>query len=46
MFNNYEAAEIVEIGKAEDIIRGSIKGIFFDDCPNQDLRTIVIEDLE
>ena len=46
MINNYEAAEVVKIGKGQDMIRGSRKGILIDDCPNQDTRTIIIEDLE
>ena len=41
--NDYNAAEVVVIGTAQEVIRGSIKGIFFDDCPGQERRTIVID---
>lgn len=44
--NYYEAAEVTVIGSAEDVILGSIKGIFFDDCPTQDRRSVVIENQE
>ena len=39
MNNNYEVAEIVEIGKAHDVILGSSKEIqIFDDSPLQGYR--------
>ena len=44
--NDYAAAEIVVLGNAQDLIRGVTKGILFDDCPNQDRRTIVLDDTE
>ena len=46
MNNNYEVAEIVEVGKAHDVILGSSKDIlFFDDAPEQGYReTLVQED--
>jgi hypothetical protein len=44
--NEYEAAEVIVIGNAENVIRGAIKGIFFDDCPSQDKRNLLIENME
>lgn len=44
--NDYAAAEVVLLGKAGDVICGTIKGILVDDCPNQDLRTLVHDDIE
>lgn len=44
--NEYEAAEVIVIGNAENVIRGAIKGIFFDDCPSQDKRNLLIENIE
>lgn len=44
--NDYTAPEVVILGSAQAIICGSYKGIVFDDCPNQELRTIVIGDIE
>ena len=44
--NDYTAADVVILGSAQAIVCGSCKGIVFDDCPNQELRTIVIGDLE
>jgi len=39
MLNNYEVAEIVEIGKAQDVILGSTKLIpVVDDSPIQEYR--------
>jgi len=45
--NNYEVAEIVEIGKAHDVILGASKDVrFFDDSPLQGLRETPIEEDE
>jgi hypothetical protein len=44
--NDYSAAEVVVIGTAQEIIRGSIKGIPFDDGPGQERRTVVLDDVE
>ena len=47
MNNNYEVAEIVEIGKAHDVILGSTKGVpVFDDSPEQGLRESPMEEDE
>ena len=47
MTNNYELAEVMEIGKAQDVILGSSKliNIFFDG-PEQDPRQTDAEDDE
>lgn len=44
--NDYEAAVVVLLGTAADIIRGATKGILVDDAPNQDWRTLVLDDSE
>lgn len=44
--NHYSPAEVTVIGRAQDVVRGSRKGIFFDDGPGQDRRTIIIEVVE
>ena len=45
--NNYEVAEIVEIGKAQDVILGSSKEVLiFDDSPRQGLRETPTEEDE
>ena len=44
--NNYTAAEVVLLGPAPEIVRGSIKGILFDDCPGQPRRNIEIDEAE
>ncbi|HJP94155.1 MAG TPA: hypothetical protein VJ875_19510 [Pyrinomonadaceae bacterium] len=44
--NHYIAAEVFVIGNAHEIIRGSDKGIFFDDSPGQELRTIDTEEFD
>lgn len=47
MNNNYEIAEIVEIGKAHNVILGSSKDVhIFDDSPEQGLRESPMEDDE
>jgi hypothetical protein len=47
MNNNYEVAEIVEIGKAHNVILGSSKDVhIFDDGPVQELREWPMEDDE
>ena len=45
--NNYEVAEIVEIGKAQDVILGGSKVVqIFDDSPQEGLRDTVAQDDE
>ena len=45
--NNYEEAEIVEIGAAHNVILGSSKDVLvFDDSPFQGLREWPMEDDE
>ncbi|HEX7330627.1 MAG TPA: hypothetical protein VF290_03960 [Pyrinomonadaceae bacterium] len=45
--NNYEVAEIVELGKAHDVILGSSKQVeVFEDSPLQGLRETPIEEDE
>jgi hypothetical protein len=44
--NNYAGAEVVVLGSAGEIVRGSTKGIFFDDGPGQPRRDCEIEDTE
>jgi hypothetical protein len=39
MSNHDEGAELVEIGKAQDVILGSSKGIY-DDSPSQEKREV------
>lgn len=47
MNNNYEIAEIVEIGKAHNVILGSSKEVhIFDDGPTQELREFPMADDE
>ena len=46
MSNSYRPADVVEIGKASDVILGESKGILLDDGPGQDKRTIVLEESE
>ena len=47
MNNNYEVAEIVEIGEAHKVILGSSKDVLvFDDSPLQGLREWPMEDDE
>ena len=47
MNNNYEVAEIVEIGKAQDVILGSSKEVqLFDDSPLQGLRETPVQEDE
>jgi hypothetical protein len=47
MNNNYEVAEIVEIGKAHDVILGSTKLVErVDDSPLQGLRETPVEEDE
>jgi hypothetical protein len=46
MTNIYLAADVVEVGKGSELIRGERKGILLDDGPNQDKRTIVVDDLD
>lgn len=47
MNNNYEVAEIVEIGKAHNVILGSSKDVLiFDDSPEQGYRETPVEEDE
>jgi hypothetical protein len=47
MNNNYEVAEIIEIGTAHDVIRGSSKDLLvFDDSPQEGLRETPVADDE
>ena len=46
MTHHYEAAEIIEIGRVQDVILGSTKGLFFDDSPIQGLREDPTQDDE
>ena len=47
MNNNYEVAEIVEIGKAQNVILGSSKGVpIFDDSPLQGQRETPMQEDE
>jgi hypothetical protein len=44
--NDYQAAVVILVGTAQDIIRGDTKGILVDDSPNQDRRTLVLDDTD
>ena len=44
--NDYVPADVVVIGRAQNIIGGCSKGIFFDDAPTQSRRTLVTDDAE
>ena len=47
MINQYEVAEIVEIGKAQDVILGASKLVpIFEDSPGQPFRESQMEDDE
>jgi len=47
MMNNYEVAEIVEIGKAHDVILGSSKvSVVYDDSPEQGYRETIMQEDE
>jgi hypothetical protein len=47
MNNNYEVADIVEIGKAQNVILGSSKDLLiFDDSPQEGLRETPVADDE
>jgi len=47
MLNNYEVAEVVEVGKAHDVILGSSKLVErVPDSPDQDFREFIIQDDE
>ena len=47
MTHHYEAAEIIEIGSAQDVVLGSSKGpVIFDDSPSETYRETVAEDDE
>ena len=46
MSNSYVAAEMVEIGKGKDVIRGGGKGLFLDDGPGQPRRSPEMPDDE
>jgi len=44
--SNYNPADVVVIGRAQNTIGGCCKGILFDDGPGQERRTIINDDLE
>jgi hypothetical protein len=44
--NEYMAAEVVVLGNAQEVIRGCVKGIFFDDGPGQGQRTLINDDAD
>lgn len=44
--SNYIPADVVVIGRAQNIIAGCSKGILFDDGPGQERRTIINDDIE
>jgi hypothetical protein len=44
--NDYVAADVLVIGRAQNIICGCSKGIFFDDGPTQSLRTLITDDVD
>src|SRR4051812_40670383 len=44
--NDYKPAEVLSVGSAQDLIRGAIKGVIFDDSPSQERRVIIVEDVE
>ena len=47
MINDYEVAEVMEVGKAHDVILGSSKLVDnVQDSPFQDYRETIIEDDE
>ncbi len=47
MINNYEVAEVVNVGRAQDVILGSSKlAPIFDDSPEQGLRETDMADDE
>lgn len=47
MTRHFEAAEIIEIGSARDVILGSSKGpVIFDDSPSETYRESAAEDDE
>lgn len=41
--NDYTAAQVVVLGSAGEVVRGSVKGIFFDDGPGEPRRVIEID---
>jgi hypothetical protein len=44
--NDYVPADVVVIGRAQNIIAGCSKGILFDDGPGQERRTVINDDLD
>jgi hypothetical protein len=44
--NVYLPADVVSLATAAEFIRGATKGIFFDDGPGQERRTIVTDELD
>jgi len=44
--SDYTPADVVVIGRAQNIIAGCSKGILFDDGPGQERRTIINDDVE
>jgi hypothetical protein len=47
MLNNYEVPEVIEVGRAQDVILGSSKLVqIFDDSPDQTFRETEMADDE
>jgi len=44
--NEYIPANVVVLGRAQNVICGCSKGILFDDSPVQAWRTIIVDDAE
>ena len=44
--SDYIPADVVLIGRAQNVIAGCSKGILFDDGPGQERRTIINDDTE
>jgi len=45
-FNDYIPADVVVIGRAQNVVCGCSKGILFDDSPGQERRTNIVDDVE
>ena len=45
-FNDYIPAEVVVIGRAQNVMCGCSKGILIDDSPVQAWRTIIVDDID
>ena len=44
--NDYIPADVIVIGRAQNMIAGCSKGILFDDSPGQERRTLINDGLE